>query len=186
MSQASANDLLSEAERIPFRGWDFSVLGERLVLEPPPWSFEAIIDDAVLGSTSTLDMGTGGARVVPHQRPMGSARVPRRDVPRRPHQTPRPTDSGDLGQLLVTSTRISAFPTSHPTDQPTTTRATSPNAGVSRSHELRSIASCRSSTCRRSTSRLSPPRGRARRRVRARCRGRRGRSRRGLPAGWRQ
>ena len=60
MSQASASELLLDAERIPFRGWDFSVLGDRLVLEPPPWSFAKIADHAALDATSMLDMGTGG------------------------------------------------------------------------------------------------------------------------------
>ena len=52
--------LLEEATRIPFRGWDFSVLGGRLVLEPPAWRFEDLVDELVAGAASMLDMGTGG------------------------------------------------------------------------------------------------------------------------------
>jgi hypothetical protein len=45
---------------VPFRGWDFTVLGDRLVLEPPAWSFERMVDEAAARASSMLDMGTGG------------------------------------------------------------------------------------------------------------------------------
>jgi SAM-dependent methyltransferase len=57
---SSAEQLLRDALEIPFRGWDFSVLGDRLVLEPPPWSFEQIVDGEADQAASMLDMGTGG------------------------------------------------------------------------------------------------------------------------------
>jgi SAM-dependent methyltransferase len=57
---SSAAELLEEAARTPFRGWDFSWLGGRLVVEPPPWSFEDIVEDAASTAESMLDMGTGG------------------------------------------------------------------------------------------------------------------------------
>jgi SAM-dependent methyltransferase len=60
MASSSADRVLQEALEIPFCGWDFSVLGDRLVLEPPPWSFEQIVDDEVVRAASMLDMGTGG------------------------------------------------------------------------------------------------------------------------------
>jgi SAM-dependent methyltransferase len=60
MVAAAALRLLEDAGRIPFRGWDFSVLGDRLMLEPPPWSFEEIVDECAAVATSMLDMGTGG------------------------------------------------------------------------------------------------------------------------------
>ena len=60
MAPSSAERLLDEALTVPFHGWDFSALGDRLVLEPPPWSFERIIDDAAARAVSMLDMGTGG------------------------------------------------------------------------------------------------------------------------------
>jgi SAM-dependent methyltransferase len=60
MVAPSANRLLEDVHRIPFRGWDFSVLGTRLVVEPPPWSFEEIVDACAASATSMLDMGTGG------------------------------------------------------------------------------------------------------------------------------
>jgi SAM-dependent methyltransferase len=60
VARSSAERLLDEALTVPFHGWDFSVLGDRLVLEPPPWSFERIVDDAASRAASMLDMGTGG------------------------------------------------------------------------------------------------------------------------------
>jgi hypothetical protein len=57
---ASADQLLRETLEIPFRGWDFSVLGERIVLKPPPWPFEQLVADESVHARSMLDMGTGG------------------------------------------------------------------------------------------------------------------------------
>jgi hypothetical protein len=54
------NELLAEAEATAFQGWDFSALGDRLVLEPPHWDFEEIVASAAVGAASMLDMGTGG------------------------------------------------------------------------------------------------------------------------------
>ncbi len=68
MAPSSADALLHDALTIPFRGWDFSVLGDRLVLEPPPWSFEEIVDDEASGSASMLDMGTGGGEWLSRRR----------------------------------------------------------------------------------------------------------------------
>jgi hypothetical protein len=53
-------ELLAEAEATTFQGWDFSTLGDRLVLEPPDWDFEEMAANAAAGSTTMLDMGTGG------------------------------------------------------------------------------------------------------------------------------
>src|SRR4051794_1745092 len=60
MCSAEADQLLREALEIPFRGWDFSVLGGRITLEPPSWSLEQMVDDAAGQATVMLDMGTGG------------------------------------------------------------------------------------------------------------------------------
>ena len=60
MSTRSADELLEEAARIPFQSWDFSRLGDRLVLVPPPWSFEDLVSEQAHGCESMLDMGTGG------------------------------------------------------------------------------------------------------------------------------
>ena len=52
--------LLAEAEAIPFQGWDFTTLGTRLVLEPPPWALEDMVAERAASAESMLDMGTGG------------------------------------------------------------------------------------------------------------------------------
>jgi hypothetical protein len=71
MAPSSAEQLLQNALEIPFRGWDFSVLGDRLVLEPPPWSFERIVDDEAVRAASMLDMGTGGGEWLSKRRHPG-------------------------------------------------------------------------------------------------------------------
>ena len=52
--------LLSEAERQPFTGWDFSWLEGRTQVEPLPWDFEALAAERAGRSPDLLDMGTGG------------------------------------------------------------------------------------------------------------------------------
>ncbi len=60
MSSDAVDRLVRDALAVPFRGWDFTVLGDRIVLEPPPWRFEEMVDDAAARASSMLDMGTGG------------------------------------------------------------------------------------------------------------------------------
>ncbi len=57
---STADELLERATDVPFRGWDFSLLGGRLTLEPPPWSLERMVAELVDPGTTMLDMGTGG------------------------------------------------------------------------------------------------------------------------------
>ena len=64
----SADRLLREALEMPFLGWDFSVLGDRLVVEAPPWSFEQIVDDEAVRAASMPDMGTGGGEWLSNRR----------------------------------------------------------------------------------------------------------------------
>ncbi len=68
MAPSVAEKFLQDALTVPFRGWDFSVLGERLGVEPPPWSFEQIVDDAMVRAASVLDMGTGGGEWLSNRR----------------------------------------------------------------------------------------------------------------------
>lgn len=56
----SALDLLEEAARTPFRGWDFSWLSDRISVEPPPWSFDDVVAGLIVHAGDMLDMGTGG------------------------------------------------------------------------------------------------------------------------------
>ncbi len=57
---AEPDELLAEAESTAFQGWDFSTLGDRLLLEPPHWDFAEIVASAAVWATTMLDMGTGG------------------------------------------------------------------------------------------------------------------------------
>lgn len=68
MTSVAADELLQGALDVPFRGWDFSVLGERIVLEPPAWSFERLVDAEAAQATSLLDMGTGGGEWLSRRR----------------------------------------------------------------------------------------------------------------------
>jgi len=52
--------LLAEAETHPVEGWDFSWLGERVVMQPPPWDFAAIVESRASHAADLLDLGTGG------------------------------------------------------------------------------------------------------------------------------
>jgi len=54
------DELLAEAEAHPVAGWDFSWLGGRMVVEPPPWDFAAIVVRRACAAADMLDMGTGG------------------------------------------------------------------------------------------------------------------------------
>ncbi len=57
---ASVADLLAEAAAHPTSGWDFSWLGVRMQSDGVPWDYPAIVERAVAGASSVLDMGTGG------------------------------------------------------------------------------------------------------------------------------
>jgi SAM-dependent methyltransferase len=56
----TADELLDEAARTRLQGWDFSWLGSRLIVQPPPWPFEEIVAGLVDDAEVALDMGTGG------------------------------------------------------------------------------------------------------------------------------
>ena len=54
------DQLLEDAQATDFAGWDFTRLGSRLVLEPPPWDFGEIAAECATRAATMLDMGTGG------------------------------------------------------------------------------------------------------------------------------
>ena len=64
MNEPSENsvfeDLIAEAEKAHFSGWDFSYLKDRLVEENPEWDYREIVIDHISRAVSLLDMGTGG------------------------------------------------------------------------------------------------------------------------------
>lgn len=62
--------LLGEADRRPFRGWDFSWLRGRLDSEPLPWDYTASVLARARESPDLLDLGTGGGEwlaALPHR-----------------------------------------------------------------------------------------------------------------------
>lgn len=56
----SPDELIAEAVRAPFRGWDFSWLEGRMEVIEPAWDYAAIVRDAMAGARRTLDIDTGG------------------------------------------------------------------------------------------------------------------------------
>ena len=47
-------------EQQPFSGWDFSYLDGRMLEDQHPWSYSSRAAELMRGSSSVLDMGTGG------------------------------------------------------------------------------------------------------------------------------
>ncbi len=68
MSAPEHDDLLAWLERIHreahMRGWDFSVLGERLTADDPPWDFASAVRAALTDASTAVDVGTGGGEVL--------------------------------------------------------------------------------------------------------------------------
>lgn len=54
------DDLLAAASAAPFRGWDFSWLGDRYRAAPIRWDYRAVVEAAARSAGSLVDMGTGG------------------------------------------------------------------------------------------------------------------------------
>ena len=60
LSRDRVDDLLDEAERQPFSGWDFSWIDDRIVSDPLPWNYTASVVEHARRSPDLLDLGTGG------------------------------------------------------------------------------------------------------------------------------
>jgi SAM-dependent methyltransferase len=58
--RASVDELLAEAERQAFTGWDFSWLKGRIVADPLPWDYTGTVVTHARRSPDLLDLGTGG------------------------------------------------------------------------------------------------------------------------------
>ena len=50
-------------ERMPFKGWDFSYIKNRIIEEKPPWNYAKIARQLIRKSKSVLDMETGGGEI---------------------------------------------------------------------------------------------------------------------------
>jgi len=67
---ASFEELVSAAEKTPFKGWDFSLLKGRYVEAEPSWSYRALVSSRLVGAKSLLDLGTGGGEPLSSLRPV--------------------------------------------------------------------------------------------------------------------
>lgn len=52
--------LMAEAAAYRPEGWDFTFLGDRATMEPPPWDYAGRIRELLPGAGRFLDLGTGG------------------------------------------------------------------------------------------------------------------------------
>ena len=48
----------------PVSGWDFSPFDGSIETDEPPWSYDTLARDALVGATSAVDIGTGGGEVL--------------------------------------------------------------------------------------------------------------------------
>ena len=58
--RAALIEWLEREERVPFSGWDFSYIANRMSTTQLPWSFENLAGEALRTSSRALDLGTGG------------------------------------------------------------------------------------------------------------------------------
>jgi SAM-dependent methyltransferase len=72
---SSFEDLIRDAERAPFEGWDFSFVDGRMVEDPLPWDYAAEVRRRIAGVKSMLDLGTGGGEVLSQLAPLPALTV---------------------------------------------------------------------------------------------------------------
>lgn len=78
MAKVSFEDLITDAVREPFQGWDFSYLDGRMVEDPLSWDYVAQVRQVrhrLTGVASILDLGTGGGEVLSQLSPFPSLTV---------------------------------------------------------------------------------------------------------------
>lgn len=71
-NEARFNQLIKEALKQPFSGWDFSYIRDRWQASPAPWDYETIVRGHLADTTSLLDMGTGGGEFLASFPPLPS------------------------------------------------------------------------------------------------------------------
>lgn len=65
MATPNADELIAEAVAAPFEGWDFSWAADRAFVDPLPWDYASIVNDAIgTGPRTMIDMGTGGGEML--------------------------------------------------------------------------------------------------------------------------
>jgi SAM-dependent methyltransferase len=63
-------NLVQDALRKSFSGWDFSYLNNRWYEERPPWDYRQVVMQAFPGVQRCLDMGTGGGELLASLAPL--------------------------------------------------------------------------------------------------------------------
>lgn len=58
------DELIAEAERQPFSGWDFSYVKDRMIVPPLPWDYLVEVAQRLKRVSTLLDLGTGGGEVL--------------------------------------------------------------------------------------------------------------------------
>lgn len=53
-----------------FKGWDFSYLENRMIMEPLPWNYHSIVESHLKKAECMLDMGTGGGELLSSLKPL--------------------------------------------------------------------------------------------------------------------
>src|SRR4051812_28697766 len=64
--------LVAEALAAPLKGWDFSWLKDRATGSDPSWSYGSLAGELIRGSTSLLDIDTGGGEALAALAPLPS------------------------------------------------------------------------------------------------------------------
>ncbi len=70
MNNSDFEQLVAEALKQDFSGWDFSWLRGRWYEEDPPWAYESIVAGESKRASSLLDMGTGGGEFLASLAPL--------------------------------------------------------------------------------------------------------------------
>lgn len=56
--------LVNDAGKAAFSGWDFHWLEGRMIQDEPPWEYPTLVRKHIKSATSMLDMGTGGGELL--------------------------------------------------------------------------------------------------------------------------
>lgn len=64
------HQLVAEAEKAHFSGWDFNWLDDRMTQQEPPWDYPAIVKTHFKNMKALLDLGTGGGELLASLAPL--------------------------------------------------------------------------------------------------------------------
>lgn len=72
---ASFDELLAEAAATPFAGWDLSYVTGRMVEDPVPWDYVAVVRARARDARRLVDLGTGGGELLARLAPLAPLTV---------------------------------------------------------------------------------------------------------------